>query len=91
LCNAKYWFRRVGNHAIFEPLRLFAAETVAAAPLATESAFLAKQTTWDPFAFIDLCESAYHGRSKSEPLCRQIQKCEWELLFEHCYGRAISG
>src|SRR5262249_51545049 len=30
--NAKYWFRRVGNHAIFEPLRIFAAESAAAAP-----------------------------------------------------------
>ena len=89
--NAKYWFRRVGQHAIFEPLRLFAAETVTAVRQQRESAFLATQTAWDPFAFIDLCESAYHGRSKTELLCRQVQKREWELLFDYCYRRAIGG
>jgi hypothetical protein len=87
--NAKYWFRRVGKHAIFEPLRLYAAETATTARADDESAFLARQTPWDPFAFIDLCESAYRGRSSSEMLCRQIQKCEWELLFDYCYRHAI--
>jgi hypothetical protein len=85
--NAKYWFRRVGRHPVF------AALTKEAAILAGQTAipdadFLRKQTEWDPFAFIDLCEAATLGRSHTGLLCRQIQGREWELLFDYCYQAA---
>jgi hypothetical protein len=85
--NSKYWFRRVGRHAVFEPLRLAAAQFAVALPPA--AAFLTQQATWDPFAFVDLCEAALAGREPCELLCREIQQREWELLFEDCYRRAI--
>lgn len=90
--NAKYWFRRVGRHPIFEPLRAEAAalarsETDKAA--AEVGAFLVRQTIWDPFAFIDLCAAAINKRAPCEMLCRRIQACEWQLLFEYCYRRAV--
>ena len=61
--NAKYWFRRVPQHAIFEPLAAAARELAAKAKLDGPAEFLATQTTWDPFRFVDLCEAIARGRS----------------------------
>jgi hypothetical protein len=88
--NAKYWFRRVGHHPVFEPLRAAAAELAAAAPHPA-ARFLAEQRAWDPFAFIDLCAASASGRVPCEPLCRKVQQREWELLFGHSYQAAIGG
>jgi hypothetical protein len=87
--NAKYWFRKAGDHPIFEPLAKAAAEMYAASKSDSSSAFLAKQSGWDPFAFVDLCQESLAKRSPCELLCRQIQQKEWELLFDYCYRKAI--
>jgi hypothetical protein len=85
--NSKYWFRRVGTHPVFGPLR------AAAAGLAAESgpaaAFLTTQKAWDPYAFVDLCEESLAGRSPCALVCREVQRREWELLFEYCYRGAV--
>lgn len=86
--NSKYWFRRVGVHPIFGSLRVAAAELAGTATLHASATFLTTQSDWDPFAFIDLCEAASAGRSPHEMLCRQVQQCEWELLFDYCYHHA---
>jgi hypothetical protein len=86
--NAKYWFRRVGAHPVFEPLCAAAADLAQSSHSAAR--FLTTQTTWDPFAFIDLCEASHTGRTPCAMLCRQIQQREWELVFDHCY-QAASG
>jgi hypothetical protein len=86
--NAKYWFRRVGQHAVFEPLQQAAAELAAAQP-ERGAAFLTGQVQWDPFAFIDLCEQAETAKGNLEMLCRRIQQREWRLLFDWCYRGAI--
>jgi len=87
--NSKYWFRRVGEHPIFEPLRIAAAELVSASPPQESTDFMVNPSKWDPFAFIDLCEACVKGRSPAERLCRQIQKREWELLFDYSFRKAI--
>lgn len=87
--NAKYWFRQVGDHAIFPEL-LAAAREVAADGLGAVHA-LAQKEAWDPFGFVDACQAAVRGRAAAdEPLLRRIQQAEWELLFDHCYGRAVA-
>lgn len=86
--NAKYWFRHVGTHPIFEPLRQRALELAVAALPSDRAGFLQSQTIWDPYAFIDLCEAAARD-PRIEAFCRQIQRAEWDLLFEHCYRRAL--
>jgi hypothetical protein len=86
--NAAYWFRRVGRHPVFAPLGRAAAELAAAQHAGPETAFLARQSAWDPFAFIDLCESVKAGRATCDMLCRQVQQREWELLFDFCYQLA---
>jgi hypothetical protein len=85
--NAKYWFRRVGVHPIYEPLRQAAADLAGDAPEA--AAFLRTQAAWDPFAFVDLCAASITGRVPCDELCREIQRREWELLFDWCYRQAI--
>ena len=86
--NAKYWFRRV-PHEIFEPLAAGARELAVKAKLDGPAEFLATQTTWDAYRFVDLCEAIARGRSKCEQLAREIAVWEWKLLFDFCYGKAI--
>jgi hypothetical protein len=86
--NSAYWFRRVGRHPVFEVVQPAAAELARAANLEPAACFLVGQTTWDPFAFVHLCEEAVAGRARCELLCRQIQQREWEILFDFCYRRA---
>jgi hypothetical protein len=85
--NSKYWFRRVGMHPVFEPLHQAAAELAAGAP--ARAAFLATQASWDAFAFVDLCEASYDENAPCHELCRQVQRVEWEFLFDFCYRRAV--
>jgi hypothetical protein len=84
--NAKYWFRRVGNHPIFESLAA-EAKVIAGGDKSESARILSRQTAWDPFQFVDLCEKA--DDSSAEMLCKQVQQREWELLFDFCYGQAI--
>jgi hypothetical protein len=94
--NAKYWFHRVGDHAIFESLCKSVRELTAGATgkrslpvLAQDAEFLATQSNWDPFRFIDLVAASAQGKSSTAELCRKIQLCEWQLLFDFCFRMAI--
>jgi hypothetical protein len=87
--NAKYWFRRVSDHPIFSPVAQAAATLAKNTTLDAPAEFLAAQSTWDPFRFVDLCEAIARNRSKCSDLARQIAAAEWQLLFDHCYRRAI--
>jgi hypothetical protein len=88
--NAKYWFHRVLEHPVFAPLCAVSKNvdvgTNSADPAAS---FLKTQSQWDPFRFIDLVAAVARGKSSSEQLCREIQRREWELLFDFCYRGAI--
>jgi hypothetical protein len=77
--NAKYWFRRVGQHPVF-------------AELAKEAAALGYRGVgkeWDAFAFVDSCEEHRGTGSEDEELLRRMALREWELLFDWCYRQAI--
>jgi len=86
--NAKYWFRRVPRHAIFEPLAKHV--VFAGGKLTGPAKFLATIETWDPFKFVDLCEAIARGDSSHEELARDVARLEWQLLFDHCYRKAIN-
>ena len=90
--NAKYWFRRVGNHPIYGRLLDEAQSLGREDPAAESDASMRRllaEKTWDAFAFVDLCEAASAARPAIELLCRRIQCCEWRLLFDFCYRKAI--
>jgi hypothetical protein len=86
--NAKYWFRRVGDHPIFAPLHSAAQEFIAGTDLEEAGDFLRTQPQWDPFAFVDFCEAATRGKANAQ-LCRDIAQLEWRILFDHCYRSAV--
>lgn len=81
--NAGYWFRRVGEHPVFPALREEAERL---------GAPWAKGMRWDPFAFIDFCgEVRRKPGSADEQLAMQVQRAEWQLLFDHCAQGAEAG
>jgi hypothetical protein len=88
--NAKYWFRRVGRHAALDAIGQRAAELGAARGDEQAIRKLITAGTWDPCAFVDLCETVIRGHGSSLDLCLDIQQAEWELLFDHCYRAAVS-
>ena len=79
--NAAYWFRRVDPHPVFPALRR-AAEGILTR---FSQVKFAGGDAWDPFRFIDFCESA-RGRpgSPEEQAALEIQRAEWQLLFAFC-------
>ncbi len=76
--NAKYWFRRVGVHAIFPNL----------ADTAGELGAVRGAVDWDPFAFVDRCEQAVREGKTTEGVLVRMQDREWHLLFQHCLHQA---
>lgn len=64
--NAKYWFRKVGTHPVYERIA----------------------AGWDPYGFVDACQSALSDGSPDADRCRQLQLREWDSLFDYCYHLA---
>lgn len=78
--NAKYWFRRVGEHEIYPDLAAAAHQI---------SSDLFSSGNWDPFEYVDLCEaSVIHGNGDHDTLVLVAHR-EWELLFDYCFQHAI--
>jgi hypothetical protein len=86
--NAKYWFRHVGDHPVYESLVIRAQELANERDAAAAAAKLTSGGTWEPYAFVDLCQAAERGGTHRE-LCLDLQQAEWELLFDFCYRSAI--
>lgn len=86
--NSKYWYRRVGEHAIFPALQEAAAELARGHQLSGQAAEIARGRSWDPYAFVDLCSSVAGGGSADESFARQVATAEWQLLYDYCYHEA---
>jgi hypothetical protein len=88
--NAKYWFRHAGRHDVLDFLGQRAAELAAIRGDTVAIQRLTASGTFDPLAFVDLCQSEVRsGSPKHLDLCVDIQQVEWELLFDWCYRAAI--
>jgi hypothetical protein len=85
--NAKYWFHRVGRHPVFAPLAQTARTLCSQKNDPRGQTFLTDE--WDPFRFVDLCQQAVGTGSPEEALCREVQRREWELLFDYYYRQAM--
>jgi hypothetical protein len=73
--NSKYWWRIVGAHPVISQL-------------SSEAPTLGYRYT-NPQDFVDFCERVRDSGSSDENLARQVQLLEWQLLFDHCYMKAI--
>jgi hypothetical protein len=87
--NAKYWFRRVGQHPVLEALGQRAGEMAAARGEEQAAKKLITSGIWDAFAFVDQCEFVVGGQVGPLDLCLDMQQAEWEHLFDHCYREAV--
>lgn len=90
--NAKYWFRRVGQHDIFADLAGAAAEILARCndPQADSWSKRLIAHGWDPLRFVDLCQQ--QARDEGSPLglaAREIQWAEMLLLLEATLADAL--
>lgn len=84
--NAKYWFRRVGRHPVFEAIGPLVADLVGSQPGARP---VVNRGEFDPAAMVDACQAAARDAT-GEEFCRRVQQLEWEMLFDHCFRAAIA-
>jgi hypothetical protein len=92
--NSKYWFRHVGHHPIFGPLR-DAVEALLQKPdhpthQHARQKLLAK-SQWDPMAFVDFCQECAKGNDPE--LTRIAEAIQWRemcLLLEQTYRDATA-
>ncbi|RCS40722.1 hypothetical protein DTL42_25505 [Bremerella cremea] len=85
--NAKYWFRRTGNHPAMVTLANKVNFLVANEKLDRKTQFLS-EVNWDPMAMVDACEAVARGNCQQQELLEKVAQTEWETLFEYCYSRA---
>jgi len=79
--NSSYWFRRVGNHPIYPELAAVARTLADQYP----QAGFRVAASWDPYEFIWFVERARaRPGSPAERLAVEIQRAEWQLLFDFC-------
>jgi hypothetical protein len=89
--NAKYWFRKVGQHPVHDRLAVAVAELIEPLDDLQVSDFLDDDAGWDALGFVDLCERYEESRSPAETLCRKVARVEWQLLFDECWRGATRG
>lgn len=83
--NAKYWFRRVGQHAVFAKLGPLAQTAIARSGVSLD---FARQGDWDPLQLVDVCQRHASG-GEARDVVRQLVELEWSVLFDDCYRRAL--
>ena len=79
--NAKYWFRRVGQHPCHAELASRAAIILDASSDSMLKKKLLPRGGWDALAFVDACEISASPRVPWHDMLRQIQQAEFEILL----------
>jgi hypothetical protein len=79
--NAKYWFRRVGQHPCYGELATRAAIILDASSDPLLKKRLLPHGGWDALAFVDACESSVSPRAPWHDVLRQMQQAEFEILL----------
>jgi len=79
--NARYWFHRVGKHAVFTTLAERLEKIIP--PAHDLRHRLLPKGTWDPFAFVDRCEKAVPAERNDSKLLEQIQAEEFQVLLNY--------
>jgi hypothetical protein len=72
--NAKYWYRKVGNHPAMSRID----QAGGGAGAGTEVG------AYDPYAFVDAVEAASGNDPSDHPELVSLQRHEWKAVFEYC-------
>ena len=83
--NARYWFRRVGQHPLFPEIGRAAAELLNQAGFAGAlrcDRLVGRSGHWDPMAFVDLCEECGTVIDARSDAASRLQEIEMRLLLE---------
>lgn len=100
--NAKYWFRLVGVHPIFETLSGQVSRWISdneplmgsgANKVKTTLLQAAEQPKWNPYLFVDAVQqqTAGYGTELTEAALLHIQRIEMMLLLQFSYKRSSGG
>jgi hypothetical protein len=87
--NSKYWYKRVHPPAeVFKAIGKEALEVLRVHPAAELDGLLKKMEksgTWEPEAFVDLCDKwrEKDGSSPTFKILAKIQEVEWRELLRH--------
>ncbi len=82
--NSAYWFRQAGTHPVFSKISHAAINILEQHP---DAEF--RLGKWDPFAFIAFCERARaQPGTVQEVAALEIQRAEWQILFDACARRS---
>ena len=93
--NAKYWFGRVGTHAIFPEVRnraiaLYNETATPSAALASIGQTIAGNAAWDAAQFIDWCQAAESATDADVvEFLQRVQVEEMRLLLAYSYRNAV--
>ena len=98
--NAKYWFRSVGEHEVFDTIdeKINECEKL----FRTERLTNLAEAGYDPFELVDHCravaeafpddESTNHldaaAQRELRVFCEEVTRLEWWALFDYCYQKA---
>ena len=86
--NAKYWFRRVDEHPVYNELGSLVSALAASSSDSQFAQELRNWGTWDAYEFVDWCQRCSRDPSAGAELCQQVALLEWRLLFAFCYRQA---
>ncbi len=89
--NAKYWFRQVDGHEVYALVAEAAEPILSHYENPTGIRPLAEDGSWDPFAFVDLCQQVGETDGSLLVLCQELTRLEWQLLFDYCFHQACPG
>ena len=84
--NARYWFRRVGTHEIFQSVGREVAEFLRDETFAGHLRFdrvVDRLGHWDAMAFVDLCEECGVSLDERAQAAAKLQSIEMRVLLEY--------
>lgn len=82
--NSKYWYGKCRNHPSMAEMAHRGSQVVAASSASAQARSVV-QRGWDPYALVDFIESFYDAADDHPPLklAQELQRLEWEILFDH--------
>ncbi len=87
--NSKYWFRRVDAHPVLSHLGRESGKIITQGDQ-QELGRIVPGDVWDPVIFVDLCEKYYQTDTPAESVLQELQRLEWQLLFDFCFAQAYA-